>query len=82
MAKSRDTSDAKAGQRVALFLAGVGLFWIIATFAGSQLGLTPRLRVLFDLFALAGFGWALWMTIGLWRNRQTAGRDSGQTKGR
>ena len=66
--------EGKAGRRVALFIAGVGLFWILTTWLGSALGLSERVRVLFDLFALAGFGWALWMTIDIWRKRQNDGR--------
>lgn len=62
--------EAKAGQRAALFLAGVALVWILATWAGGALGLSARVRALFDLFALAGFGWALWMTYQVWRNRR------------
>lgn len=58
------------GRRAALFLAGVGIFWIVATFVGGQLGLSNRTRALFDLMALAGFVWALWMTYGIWRSRQ------------
>jgi threonine/homoserine/homoserine lactone efflux protein len=46
----------------------------LATWLGSALGLSERVRVLFDLFALAGFGWALWMTIDIWRKRQNDGR--------
>lgn len=67
---NRNTSKAMSGQRAALFLAGVGVFWIVATWAGSALGLSMRLRALFDLMALAGFGWALWMTYGIWRSSQ------------
>ncbi len=63
--------SAKQGQKAALFLAGVGIFWVLATWAGSALELPMRVRALFDLFALAGFGWALWMTYLVWRNRQT-----------
>lgn len=74
MTRTNTTDEAKAGRRVALFVAGVSVFWIIATLAGSQLGLSQRVRVLFDLFALAGFGVALWMTIDIWRKRQTKGR--------
>lgn len=74
MTRTNTTKEAKAGRRVALFVAGVGVFWIIATLAGSQLRLSQRVRVLFDLFALAGFGVALWMTIDIWRKRQTKGR--------
>ncbi|APO86399.1 MULTISPECIES: DUF5337 domain-containing protein [Marivivens] len=58
------------GQRSALFLAGVGVFWIVATWAGGQFGLSNRTRALFDIIALVGFGWALWMTYGIWRSRQ------------
>ncbi len=74
MAGIEDKTIAKAGQRIALFVAGVGVFWILATLVGEALGLSQRVRVLFDLFALAGFGWALWMTIDIWRKRQTKGR--------
>jgi threonine/homoserine/homoserine lactone efflux protein len=51
-------------------MAGVGVFWIVATAVGSQLGLSLRVRALFDLAALAGFGFALWQTYKLWRARQ------------
>ena len=61
---------ANAGQRVALFTAGVGVFWVLSTFVGGQLGLSNRVIALFDLMALVGFGWALWMTYGIWRSRQ------------
>jgi threonine/homoserine/homoserine lactone efflux protein len=61
---------ANAGQRVALFTAGVGLFWVLSTWLGGQLGLSNRTIALFDLLALVGFGWALWMTYGIWRARQ------------
>ena len=60
----------QGGQRAALFLAGVGLFWVLATWAGGALGLPMRVRALFDLIALAGFGWALWMTFQVWRDRR------------
>lgn len=59
-----------SGQRVALFTAGVGLFWVLSTWLGGQLGLSNRTIALFDLLALVGFGWALWMTYGIWRARQ------------
>lgn len=58
------------GRRVALFLAATGVYWIVITWAGSQLAWTQRTRGLFDLVALAAFGWCLWMIIGIWRKRQ------------
>ncbi len=60
----------KAGQRIALIIAGTGVFWILATLLGAEYGWPNRLRALFDLMALAGFGFALWQTITLWRARQ------------
>ncbi len=71
MAKPEPNADTKSGQRAALFMVAVGLFWILATWAGGALGWSLRVRALFDLFALAGFGWALWMTYQVWRNRPT-----------
>ncbi|MBI1418495.1 MAG: hypothetical protein GC146_14855 [Limimaricola sp.] len=65
-----DTSTARAGRRAALVMAGVGLFWIAATAIGGWLGLDNRTRALFDLIALAGFIWALWLTYQLWRARR------------
>lgn len=64
------SNSAKAGQRVALIMAGTALFWIVATWIGSHMGLSNRAQALFDLAALAGFGFALWQTFKLWRARQ------------
>ena len=68
--KHGDTNQAKAGQRVALLMAGVGVFWILVTLIGSEYGWSNRTRALFDLAVLAGFGFALWQTYQLWRARQ------------
>ncbi|MEJ6397931.1 DUF5337 domain-containing protein [Yoonia sp. 208BN28-4] len=70
MTQTGKSPQGKAGQRVALLMAGVGVFWIIATLAGSELGWSHRTIALFDLAALAGFGFALWQTYLLWRARQ------------
>ena len=71
MSQSGKTEAAKTGQRVALIMAGTGVFWIVATFVGSKLGWSNRTQALFDLAALAGFGFALWQTFQLWRTRRT-----------
>ena len=68
MVVSRD--QGQQGRRLAILIAGVGLFWIIVTGIGTQYGWSQRTRALFDLIALAGFGAALWKLYGLWRNRQ------------
>lgn len=69
MAADRNQTN-RAGQRLALLIAGIGLFWIAATAAGSYFGWSNRVRALFDLIALAGFGLALWQTITIWRARR------------
>ena len=70
MKKQGDTNQAKAGQRVALIIAAVGVFWMLVTLIGAEYGWSMRTRALFDLAALAGFGFALWQTYRLWRMRQ------------
>ncbi len=62
---------AKQGRVAAVAIALTGVFWIGATFAGSQLGWSTKTRVLFDLIALAGgFTWALITIYRIWRARQ------------
>ncbi|WP_292288032.1 DUF5337 domain-containing protein [Marivita sp.] len=68
--KRQRSEESRTGQRVALFIAGIGLFWILVTALGAQYGWSQRTRALFDLVALAGFGAGLWMTYKLWRARQ------------
>ncbi len=68
--KASDPRLARAGQRAALVLAGVGVFWVLATWAGDALGWSTRLRALFDLVALAGFAFALYLTWQVWRLRR------------
>jgi hypothetical protein len=70
MARHGDTDQAKAGQRVALTVAAVGGLWVLVTMIGSQYGWSNRIRAIFDLAALAGFGFALWKTFQLWRLRR------------
>ncbi|WIV51703.1 DUF5337 domain-containing protein [Marivivens sp. LCG002] len=70
MVAPKHEKEQKTGQRIALAIAVVALIWVGATFAGEKLGWSNRTMALFDLIALAGFGWALWMTYGIWRARQ------------
>ncbi|WP_417205081.1 DUF5337 domain-containing protein [Antarctobacter sp.] len=60
----------RRGRVIALVIAGTGVGWIAATAIGGALDWSQRLRALFDLAALGGFVWALWMVYGLWRDRQ------------
>lgn len=70
MAQHGNTQSARAGQRVALIIAGTGGLWLLANLLGAEYGWSNRTRALFDLAALAGFGFALWQTVKLWRARQ------------
>ncbi|MEP3846453.1 MAG: DUF5337 domain-containing protein [Paracoccaceae bacterium] len=62
--------SSKAGQRLALVIAGTGVAWVLANMLGAHFGWSNRVRALFDLVALAGFAWAIFVAIGIWRNRQ------------
>jgi hypothetical protein len=70
MPQTGKTPAAQIGQRIALIMAGTGVFWIAATYIGQEYGWSIRTHALFDLAALAGFGFALWQTFQLWRARQ------------
>lgn len=61
---------ARRGRRIALFVAGLGLLWIAIIAIGNAIDLSQRVRALLDLIVLAGFGWAIWMIYGLWRDRR------------
>ncbi len=67
----RDQEIARKGRFTALVIAGTGVFWMLATLIGGQLGLDNRTRALFDLMALAGFIWALVLIYQIWRLRRS-----------
>ncbi|MFW2541744.1 DUF5337 domain-containing protein [Primorskyibacter sp. 2E107] len=65
------TSDEqKTGRKIALLIAGTGVAWIVINAIGAAMGWTTRTLALFDLAAVAAFGWAIWMIYGLWRSRR------------
>ncbi|WP_138933685.1 DUF5337 domain-containing protein [Roseovarius arcticus] len=65
-----DRKQAQAGRRAALVIAGTAVLWVAVTFIGSKLGLDQRTLALFDLMALGGFLWAVWMIYNIWRARR------------
>ena len=60
----------RRGRAIALVIVGTALGWIVANVMGAALDLSQGWRALFDLAAIGGFVWALWMLYGLWRERQ------------
>jgi threonine/homoserine/homoserine lactone efflux protein len=68
--ETRDAQTARKGRLTALVIAGTGIFWVLATIIGGEMGLSQRVRALFDLMALAGFTWALVLIYQIWRARQ------------
>ena len=62
--------ESKMGRKASLVIAGTAVFWVVASFVGGQMGLDNRTRAFFDLIALAGFIWGLWMVFQIWRARQ------------
>lgn len=71
MTRERDTELARKGRLAAMVIAGTAVFWVLAILLGGQFGLPQRTRALFDLVALAGFVWAIWMIYQIWRLRQS-----------
>lgn len=70
MASKPEKHTSARGRRIALFLAAVGVFWMLVVELGKEYEWSQSTRLLFDLFALAGFGWGVWMAIDLWRSRR------------
>ena len=66
----QNQNRSSAAPRAALVMAGSGLFWIVTNYAGEKLGLPMRRRAILDIIALVGFGYALYLTFNLWRDRQ------------
>lgn len=62
-----DTLNARQGRIAALVIAVAGVLAVVAPWLTRALGLPPRYEVLFYLFSLAGFVWALVVTFGIWQ---------------
>lgn len=73
--KEREKELARLGRLISIVIAATMLLWMGAQWIGSELGLPDAYVYLFDLFALAGFLWALIVTRQLWRKRRTMKED-------
>ncbi len=66
----------RQGRFIAKLIAGTGVLYIVLQLIADQYGWSHRIRGLFDIAALVAFGYALWMTIKLWRaTRETDGES-------
>lgn len=67
---SDSETDARKGRRAAMVIVGTGLFWVLITMIGEKEGFSQQLRLIFDLVALGGFVFAIWLIYQIWRDRQ------------
>ncbi len=65
-----EKARARQARLVSVVIAGTMILWMLAQLIGGKLGLPSRYAFLFDLFALAGFAWALVVTWQIWRKRR------------
>ena len=64
---NRDSQNGRIARQVSIVIAATMILWMAAQWIGGTLGLPSEYVFLFDLFALAGFLWALIVTWQLWR---------------
>ena len=69
--KDEDRALARQARLVSIVIAATMILWMLAQWIGGKLGLPDHYVFLFDLFALAGFIWALIVTWQIWRKRRT-----------
>ncbi|MCR9114291.1 MAG: DUF5337 domain-containing protein [Rhodobacteraceae bacterium] len=65
---NRNDDLSKKGRRAGLIIAGTGVFWVLAMLIGEKEGFSQQTRLIFDLLALCGFVYAIWMIYQLWRD--------------
>jgi len=66
----QDRRHARQVRQVAAVLVATMVVWMLLSWAGGFYGWQPRYAFLFDFLALAAFGWALFVTFRLWRQRR------------
>ncbi len=69
----KDKTLARQARLVSIVIASTMVLWMAAQWLGGRLGLPERFVFLVDLFALAGFLWALIVTWQIWRRRRENG---------
>ena len=73
-ASDRATGTGKQSRRAAMAIAGTMLGWMLLQQIGAQYNWPLKYTLLVDLFALAGFIWALILVFQIWRARRAEDR--------
>lgn len=69
-----DKDLARHARLISIVIAATMILWMASQWVGGRVGLPDAYVFLFDLFALAGFLWALIVTFQLWRKRRELGK--------
>ena len=67
---AQDSDQTRRGRQIAILIAANAMIWVGVLALGETLGWSQRALAFFDLAALAGFAFALWLLFGLWRARR------------
>lgn len=73
-ASDRATDTGKQSRRASIAIAGTMLGWMLLQQIGAQYNWPLKYTLLVDLFALAGFIWALIVVFQIWRARRAETR--------
>ncbi len=65
--RDHNRENGRLARQISIVIAATMILWMAAQWIGGTLGLPSEYVFLFDLFALAGFLWALIVTWQLWR---------------
>lgn len=68
MAQSDPVS--RKGRQAALVIAGTGVAWVLFGLIADKEGFSVTTRIVGDLVALGGFGFAFFLIYQMWRIRQ------------
>ncbi|NNE89279.1 MAG: DUF5337 domain-containing protein [Silicimonas sp.] len=72
-ADAKEQALSRQARFVSIVIAGTMILWMAAQWLGGKLGVAEHYVFLADLFALAGFLWALIVTFQIWRKRRAHG---------
>ena len=68
--KEKERQLARQARLVAVVFAMTIVLWMAGQWLGGELGWEVRYVFLFDMIALAGFTWGLFVTYQIWRKRR------------